>query len=226
MFPGTHSNLAGQNAPINPSAHQIYNNTLQPSLPPQQNFTKPNSFGFGQAPAQQNVTGYVQNQLTSFQSPPMPLRMQPTGFPTQQISSFNNGQTQQQIYQNTTTNLPQMPQMPQQFQNLSHSMQHPEAPTQLPQPTGFTAMADSFKTATLTSQARGRRAAKNQMSVKIPNIRLSFITAQDQAKFEALFKSAVGNGQTLSGEKARDLLLTSKLDGNSLSQIWFAFFIE
>ncbi|KAK6612059.1 hypothetical protein H4I96_01272 [Botrytis cinerea] len=44
--------------------------------------------------------------------------------------------------------------------------------------------------------------------------------AQDQAKFETLFKSAVGDGQTLSGEKSRDLLLRSKLDGNSLSQIW------
>lgn len=35
--------------------------------------------------------------------------------------------------------------------------------------------------------------------VKIPKIRLSFLTAQDQAKFEQLFKSAVGDGQALSG---------------------------
>ena len=35
---------------------------------------------------------------------------------------------------------------------------------------------------------------------KIPNIRLSFITVQDQTRFEQLFKSAVGEGQALSGE--------------------------
>ena len=55
---------------------------------------------------------------------------------------------------------------------------------------------------------------------KIPNIRLSFITATDQAKFEQLFKSAAGINQALDGEKARDLLLRSKLPGNALSQIW------
>lgn len=80
-------------------------------------------------------------------------------------------------------------------------------------------MADSFKTAGAPA-ARGRRASKAKTGVKIPSIRLSFITAQDQAKFEQLFKSAVGDGQTLSGDKSRDLLMRSKLDGNSLSQIW------
>ena len=57
-------------------------------------------------------------------------------------------------------------------------------------------------------------------SSRIPNIRLSFITATDQAKFEQLFKSAVGEGTALDGEKARDLLLRSKLPGSGLSQIW------
>lgn len=57
-------------------------------------------------------------------------------------------------------------------------------------------------------------------SAKIPSIRLSFITATDQAKFEQLFKSAAGNDQALDGGKARDLLLRSKLPGSDLSQIW------
>lgn len=57
-------------------------------------------------------------------------------------------------------------------------------------------------------------------SSKIPNIRLSFITVQDQAKFEQLFKSAVGKGQALPGDKARDLLLRSKLPGDALAHIW------
>ena len=83
-------------------------------------------------------------------------------------------------------------------------------------------MADSFRSTTSTSKPRGRRASKG---AKIPNIRLSFITAQDQAKFETLFKSAVGDGQTLSGDKSADLLKRSRLDGEDLAQIWFAYYV-
>jgi actin cytoskeleton-regulatory complex protein PAN1 len=80
-------------------------------------------------------------------------------------------------------------------------------------------MAASFQTGG-TAKPKGRR-TEAKASNKIPNIRLSFITAQDQAKFEMLFKSAVGDGQTtMSGDKARDLLLRSRLDGDSLSHIW------
>ncbi|KAI9686640.1 MAG: actin organization and endocytosis protein [Bathelium mastoideum] len=78
-------------------------------------------------------------------------------------------------------------------------------------------MADSFR----SSAAPPTPARKPSVSgSKIPNIRLSFITAQDQAKFEQLFKSAVGNGQALSGDQAKDLLLRSKLSGDDLSNIW------
>lgn len=88
-----------------------------------------------------------------------------------------------------------------------------------PQPTGFTEMAASFQTGG-TPKPQGRRAEKTN---KIPNIRLSFITAQDQSKFETLFKSAVGeNSTTMSGDKARDLLMRSRLDGDNLSHIWYA----
>jgi len=88
-----------------------------------------------------------------------------------------------------------------------------------PQPTGFQEMAASFQTGA-SAKPRGRRADKP--TTKIPNVRLSFITAGDQAKFETLFKQAVGDtgGNAMSGEKARDLLLRSRLDGDSLSQIW------
>lgn len=84
-------------------------------------------------------------------------------------------------------------------------------------------MAASFQTGG-TPKPKGRRESKH--SSKIPNIRLSFITAQDQAKFETLFKSAVGDGQaTMTGEKARDLLLRSRLDGESLSHIWYVDYL-
>ena len=91
------------------------------------------------------------------------------------------------------------------------------APTQIPLNTGFAEMASSFQ-ASGVPKARGRRAEK---ATKIPNIRLSFITAQNQTQFEGLFKAAVGEtSTTMSGEKAREILLRSRLDGDSLSHIW------
>jgi hypothetical protein len=88
-----------------------------------------------------------------------------------------------------------------------------------PQPTGFNEMAASFQSGGGSAQTARKPEVKT--TNKIPNIRLSFITAQDQSKFETLFKSAVGeNSATMSGEKARDLLLRSRLDGDSLSHIW------
>jgi hypothetical protein len=78
-------------------------------------------------------------------------------------------------------------------------------------------MANSFRASAPSSQPPSAAPATGN---KIPNIRLSFITAQDQAKFEQLFKSATGGAQALTGEKAKDLLIRSKLDGNSLAQIW------
>ena len=79
-------------------------------------------------------------------------------------------------------------------------------------------MANSFR----GSPAQSQPAAPPPTSggAKIPNVRLSFITAQDQAKFEQLFKSATSGEQALSGDKAKDLLLRSKLEGNSLAQVW------
>jgi hypothetical protein len=66
-------------------------------------------------------------------------------------------------------------------------------------------------------------APQKSSGFKIPNIRLSFITASDQAKFEQLFKSAVGTGQAMTGEQARELLLRSKIPGEALAHIWFVF---
>ncbi|KAI0156664.1 hypothetical protein GGR52DRAFT_195459 [Hypoxylon sp. FL1284] len=214
----------------------------QPQQPGQQQPSPfaPQPTGYGQAPLNQQYTGFpgaqgLQPQATGMpQQSPMAMNLQQpqfTGFPGQA--------PQQQSYQ---TGVPPVPQIPSQFQsqfgqqsqpqnsfsspatNASPSAPQPPpsaaAPIN-PQPTGFSAMAASFKTGGASeSQPRGRRAAQKPAN-KIPNIRLSFITAQDQAKFETLFKSAVGDGQmTMSGEKARDLLMRSRLDGDSLSHIW------
>ncbi|KAH6610334.1 actin cytoskeleton-regulatory complex component [Trichoderma cornu-damae] len=190
---------------------------------------QPTAFGQQplQQPLQQQYTGYpLQAQPTGYQPSLQPLQQQYTGFP---------GQVQPQQFQ--TSAAPPMPSIPPQFQQQQQQQQQPQLqlqqqvppPQQLsgstispppmkPQPTGFTEMAASFQTGG-TAKPQGRRGEKTKS--KIPNIRLSFITASDQAKFETLFKSAVGDGSaTMSGEKARDLLLRSKLDGDTLSHIW------
>jgi hypothetical protein len=219
MFSGSNSYLGGQSG--RPAGPQQFNSfQQQPQQPPQQQqqnaFLNTNPTGYGAAPLQPNFTGYpMQPQATGYQQPQ--LQQQQTGFPGQQQPSQFNQAPQQQNFQ---TGPPPMPQIPSQFQNQNvPPPQQAPAPVQKPQPTGFAAMADSFKS-TPSTPARGRRSSKAKAGAKIPSIRLSFITAQDQAKFEQLFKSAVGDGQTLSGDKSRDLLMRSKLDGNSLSQIW------
>lgn len=217
-----------------------------PGQQPQQPGQQPSPFtpqptGYGQAPLNQQYTGFpggqgIQPQSTGMpQQSPMVVNLQQP-----QYTGFSGQAPQQQSYQ---TGLPPVPQIPSQFQSQFNQQPQPQpqnsfssptaqAPSSAPapapapainaQPTGFSAMAASFKTGGASeSQPRGRRAAQKPAN-KIPNIRLSFITAQDQAKFETLFKSAVGDGQmTMSGDKARDLLLRSRLDGDSLSHIWY-----
>jgi hypothetical protein len=197
----------------------------QQQQPAQPSPFAPQPTGFGQAPLQQQYTGYP--GLQPPQQGPGALQTQFTGY----------GQAPPQ--QSFQTGVPPMPAIPQQFQQQFQQQQQqptqpspfasappqlpaqapaPPPPPMKPQPTGFSEMAASFQTGG-TAKPKGRRASK--ATTKIPNIRLSFITAQDQAKFETLFKSAVGDGQTtMSGEKARDLLLRSRLDGDSLSHIW------
>ncbi|KAK3375389.1 actin cytoskeleton-regulatory complex protein PAN1 [Podospora didyma] len=185
---------------------------LQQPQQPQQQQQQPGQFaaqptGFSQAPLQQQYTGF-----------PGQLQQQYTGFVPTQPGSFQSGvlpmpaiPSQYQQQQGPFAPAQPQPQPP------AQTLAPPSAPVK-PQPTGFSEMAASFQTGG-AAKPKGRRPEKQ--AGKIPNIRLSFITAQDQAKFETLFKSAVGDGQiTMSGDKARDLLLRSRLDGDSLSHIW------
>ncbi|KAI9697611.1 MAG: actin organization and endocytosis protein [Candelina mexicana] len=163
---------------------------------------------YGIPQAQQQPNGYT-SQQTGFGG--TPLQSQYTGYqgPPQQ-GAFGTSQQQQHF-----TGLAAQSQQTQ--QQLSTGQQSlPQLP---PQPTGQTSsqIAQSFAA---TAPAQQPAPKPTNKGAKIPNIRLSFITAQDQAKFEQLFKSAVGDGQTLSGDKAKDLLLRSKLSGDALSQIW------
>jgi hypothetical protein len=250
MYSNSNSYLGGNNS-LRPGAQQYGNsfgNGQQPQQQqpgqPQQSPFAPQPTGYGQAPLNQQFTGFPGPQgMMQPQQTGMPLQQ---GGPQQGLQpQFTGYPGQPQPQQNFQTGAPPMPQMPQQYQQQFNQQQQPpqqqqpqnsyssptvQAPPSIApppakpmaaQPTGFSAMAASFKTGGAQSQPTGRRAEKKPAN-KIPNIRLSFITAQDQAKFETLFKSAVGDGQmTMSGDKARDLLLRSRLDGDSLSDIWY-----
>lgn len=215
------SSFQGQPSPFGAQQQQqpgFGQGGLQPQYTgyPQPGGLQPQATGFpGQQPQQQfpQPTGFQQPQQPGFQQP------QPTGFQQPQPTGFQQPQpTAFQQPQPTGFQRPQPP--PQAFQTGQDSNGIPPPPqVQRPQPTGMTSsdVANSFRSSAPVPSAPAPAAPR---STKIPNIRLSFITAQDQSKFEQLFKSAVGDGQALSGEKAKDLLLRSKLDGNSLGNIW------
>ncbi|KAF2474636.1 uncharacterized protein BDR25DRAFT_254949 [Lindgomyces ingoldianus] len=206
MFSGSNSYLGGGNS-ARPG---------QPQYGQQPPFQQPGGFqgglgpqptGFGGGPIQPQFTGFPGQPQSFAQQQQQQQQQQPqfTGYLGQQGQSFQQPPQQQ-------------PPQQQLFQTGAPPPQQPPPPQQIPQLTGMTSsqMADSFR----GSSSQPPPPPLPTKSSKIPNIRLSFITAQDQAKFEQLFKSAVGNAQALSGDQARDLLLRSKLPGDALSAIW------
>ena len=149
--------------------------------------------GYGSQGLQPQLTGYVTpgstlNDSISYQVQPEQQQGQgPAGYP-------------QQLYPNQGLQPAQLPQLPQQQRQQQQSLLTSQqlAQSVLPQRTGQTSseIAQSFRgSQPVTPQASNPA----KPGSKIPTIRLSFITAQDQAKFEQLFKSAAGNGQALSG---------------------------
>lgn len=93
----------------------------------------------------------------------------------------------------------QAPQQQQQYTGYPQNPQPPQGPPSrsavAPQQTS-SQIAQSFQS---TPVATLPTPQSSTTGTKIPKIRLSFLTAQDQAKFEQLFKSAVGDGQSLDG---------------------------
>lgn len=200
--------------------------------------------GQQQLPMQQpQPTGFMAPQPTGFAGQPSPfgsshLQPQATGFPAgQQLQPQFTGfpgqqpqqQQQQQHLQPQATQQPsfQQPQytgFPPQNQQLQPPSQAQPPQLQVSQATGLPTRAKTSSEIASSFTGAGVSAAPPQVPPKtgsrIPSIRLSFITVQDQAKFEQLFKSAVGDSKTMDGDKARDLLMRSKLPGNDLSNIW------
>lgn len=177
--------------------------------------------GQQQPPMQQSQPTGLAPHPTGFAGQPSPfgnsqLQPQSTGLPAGQPQPQFTGFPGQQPQQQPQQQQPQL-QQPQSFQPqytgyLPHN-QPPSQPQPQPQPPPpqlqlpqTTALPSRFKTSSDVAnsfQDTGATGPPPQVPPKtgsrIPSIRLSFITAQDQAKFEQLFKSAVSDSKTMDG---------------------------
>lgn len=154
---------------------------------------------------QQSFPGYSQPQQQP-QQQPNGFAPQPTGFPGAQLQPQATGypapapqqQFQAPQQQPQFTGYPPQNQAPppQPVPPPSQPSAPPTAAPIRPQQTS-SQIAQSFQS---SGSAPAAPARSTKTGTKIPNIRLSFITATDQAKFEQLFKSAVGDDQALSGK--------------------------
>lgn len=193
----------------------------QPQQPTYSQFPQ----GQQQPPMQQpQPTGFAP-QPTGFAGQPSPfgnsqLQPQPTGFPAGQLQPQFTGfpgqqqqqPQQQQQFQQQQNLQPQYTGFPP--QNQPQSPQPPLPQLQLPQATGLPSRLKTSSDVANSFQDTGATGTPPQVppktGSKIPSIRLSFITAQDQAKFEQLFRSAVGNEKTLDGMYIPGLIAGTK----------------
>lgn len=157
--------------------------------------------GYQQQPMYQQQTGYQPQQQQQ------PLGAQATGYQPQ----YGANQFQQQ-------------QQPLYGQPTGYA-----APQQLlqTQPTGYSQTLQSQATGYYTQQQQQQQPQQQPQQqvqstpLKIPNIRLSFLTASTQQKYEQLFRTSVpSNSQTIPASNARDILLRSGLSAQQLAIIW------
>ncbi|SSD59433.1 uncharacterized protein SCODWIG_01194 [Saccharomycodes ludwigii] len=228
-------NVYGQQPPSQP-LNQLINppttdfGNFQANLPNNTNSSPANYSALQQQPQtgfNYQPTGFNVQQPTGLNQQQTGITQQQTGFNPQQTgfpsTSFNTGTPQLQppstsfnsgfdLKPQTTGFYSQVntgPLKPQQTgfytQPVGQQQQTPLMPLK-PTATGF---VNSFANNGLNTE------------LKIPNRRLSFITMEDQAKFETLFRSKVPIGSnTISGDECRDILMKSGLQPQQLARIW------
>ena len=197
MYSASNSFLGGANSarqqqqasPFQPQQQQ------QPAgFPPHGLAPQPTGFPGGQQlqpqftgfPGAANPTGfqqaYGQSSLQPSQQQQSQLQPQFTGFP--------GAATQNQF-------APSQPPQPLQQQNAA-TQQFPSAsaaPPTIAVHKTSSQIAQSF----MQDGSSSRPTPPPKSGPRMPNMRLSFITAEDQAKFEQLFKAAAGDDVTLDG---------------------------
>lgn len=183
MYSNSSSFLGGGNSgrPGPPQYFQAsYLGPQQAQQPHQQSLLSQQPTGFGGGQLQTQYTGYPGQGLQQGLQAQQLQQLQPQ-FPQQVPPGQGSVLPQQQFHTN--------PQASQQASQQAIQPPHPPIATQQTS----SQIAQSFQSIATPTPIPTTGA-------KIPKIRLSFLTAQDQAKFEQLFKSAVGEGQSLDGE--------------------------
>ncbi|CCK72707.1 actin cytoskeleton-regulatory complex protein PAN1 KNAG_0L00860 [Huiozyma naganishii CBS 8797] len=187
-------------------------------------------FQTGMQPMQQQGTGYfggMQNQGQQAQMQQPQIQQPQIQQPQIQQPQIQQPQIQQPQIQQPQIQQPQI----QQPQIQQPQIQQPQLTSQtslqplLPQQTGFYIQQSQVPLEPLKPTATGfvNSFANNGVNkeIKIPAMRLSFITANDQAKFETLFRSIVKPGSnTITGSDCRAILLKSGLQPSQLAKIW------
>lgn len=208
MFSSSNSFLGGANSTRPGQQHYVQQPSPFPQFPGGQQQQQPQPTGFAPQP-----TGYGP-QPSAFGGPQ--LQPQATGFPGQlqaQYTGFPGASAQQaqpQLQpQPQPTGFPSAPQQPQ-YGGFPPQSQAPQiqvsSTANLPLRTGLqtsSEVANSFQDGSGAAPTPPPKPAGG----RIPNIRLSFITAQDQAKFEQLFKSAVGDNQAMTGQLGKIVIV-------------------
>ncbi|KAF5094836.1 hypothetical protein D0Z00_003379 [Geotrichum galactomycetum] len=162
---------------------------------------------------QQQLPYQQQQQNGYYQQQPQPIQPQATGY----VSNYQPIAAQPTGYQ--SFQYQQQPQQPQYLQSqptgyISQPQTYQSAPPVPSIPQQFT----TYQPPAITSTASNNTGSSK---IKIPNVRLSFITNEDQQNFEQLFRSKLtGDDQALSGNSARDILMLSGLPPQVLGEIW------
>lgn len=235
-----------QTAPMQQPLQTGYQQPMQQTMNQNQGMQLPQQQYQQQQPLQQQPMQQQPMQQQSFQQPQLqqPLQQQSTQTgmqaqlqqPLQQQPTQTGMQQQplqQQLTQSGMLQQPLQPQMQQSSQTIQPNQLNVQNTVQsqqsvqplLPQQTGFYRQGNQPVLEPLKPTATGfvNSFANNGLdnNLKIPAIRLSFITAQDQAKFETLFRSIVTKGSnTVSGENCRAILMKSGLQPSQLARIW------
>ncbi|ODQ64903.1 hypothetical protein NADFUDRAFT_51502 [Nadsonia fulvescens var. elongata DSM 6958] len=193
--------------------------------PPQGNTMMPQMTGYNPSFSQQQQP-QQQPQQQQFSQQQLPLYVNPTGM------GFGN----QFAGTNQTNNAaPPIPSLPSGYLNSQAtgvinmpSNIPPNMPQLTSQQTGFykyqtPASIPAVVTASEVAPQLPNRPNNNRTNgaIDVPNVQLSFITADDQQKFSTLFRSALSPGaHALTGNQARDILVKSNLSPITLSKIW------
>jgi hypothetical protein len=196
-----------------------------------------------QQPLMSQGTGWNQGPpMTSFQPQAtggQVLTAQRTGYQQQVPQQVPQQVQQQQPLMSQGTGWNQGPPMTS-FQAQATGYQQPLAS----QGTGWNQPPTSFGTMPLQSQGTGWNSQANgvnqpltaqptgfisnltsmgsqQNDLELPPIRLSFITARDQERFETIFRNNVPKGDnTMAGGTAKSILMKSGLSAVQLSNLW------